>query len=316
MFVDFDFVKNSSIELIELIKEERDVEVCKSKILDLWRSLDTLEEDSSVLLVDRSFDSTDQSLLYLLVHHLVENDCLDVVEQFQKEYSSDYLNRLVYDHKLYRTILKDIKNNNFLSLQAFIDQNSGESYILKYYIAIYKFLTCSNQKDSLAILFNEVSLYSKNMANVSKKYLKHLIFKDNIEESISYIKMVLENLFVREYSKLKLTNEYDFLKDLFLVGSSAYKQLQGITVTNIDEDDNILPVEIKLPKGCNYHSLFVCPVLKVLCGEDNKPVLLSCNHVISLNAANVLLKFGNSDTFKCPYCPEMCSSKSILILEL
>lgn len=300
-------LRDETIELIELIKIKKDVEENKNKIIDLWKAQENLPLNNTLSLFDKPFKGTEQTVLYLIVQFLLKNNCLEEFDCSRNE----YLKKLKHDHLEYKRISDDLVNKRFESLENFIDQNPVGNH-LKFYFSIYKFLTCDNIKDSLAILLKDVSQHMKSMP--TKGFLKQLVFRDT--QILNYVKSILEDLFVKEYCRLKMTSEYNYLEDILTVGNSTFQQMQGVTISNFDQEENVLPMEIKLPKGYNYHSLFICPVLKVLCTDENKPVLLNCNHVISLNAANVLSKFGSTETFKCPYCPEMCESKSTLILDL
>ncbi|KAI9829994.1 MAG: hypothetical protein M1826_005167 [Phylliscum demangeonii] len=64
--------------------------------------------------------------------------------------------------------------------------------------------------------------------------------------------------------------------------------------------ENELPVEIPLPPGFHFHSIFVCPVSKEQSTEQNPPMMLPCCHVI---AQESLMRISKGTRFKCPYCP-------------
>jgi E3 ubiquitin-protein transferase RMND5 len=63
-----------------------------------------------------------------------------------------------------------------------------------------------------------------------------------------------------------------------------------------------LPVPLDLPREYQYHSVFVCPVLREQGSEENPPMLMPCGHVLSRQS---ILKLSKNSTraFKCPYCP-------------
>lgn len=311
------------MKLIGRIKNDTNVEENKSALIDLWRGLDCEGQPNENSLSEAfkgSYKHTEQTVLYLLVQFLSTNNCFDVLEEFQREFEGSkqnvcYLKNVIRDNLQFRDIMDDINNGRYESLEGFI-KGSKVSQTLMFYFSIYKFVTTTSERASLCVLTGEIAQYLKTMVGECKKFLRLLVFKENVLEMKTYVENVLKELFVIEYSKNKLFNNHNYLPDILYVGSTAFDQLKKASFTVIDKEDNTLPVEIKLPKGFNYHSLFVCPVLKTLCVDDNKPVLLNCNHVISLNAANVLSKFGASENFKCPYCPEMCSYKSLLVLDL
>jgi E3 ubiquitin-protein transferase RMND5 len=64
-----------------------------------------------------------------------------------------------------------------------------------------------------------------------------------------------------------------------------------------------LPVPLDLPKEYQFHSVFICPVLREQVSEKNPPMLMACGHVLSKQS---ILKLSKNSTraFKCPYCPQ------------
>jgi hypothetical protein len=63
-----------------------------------------------------------------------------------------------------------------------------------------------------------------------------------------------------------------------------------------------LPVPVELDREFQFHSIFVCPVLKEQSTDENPPMLMQCGHVLCKQSINKMSKNG-SKTFKCPYCP-------------
>lgn len=61
-----------------------------------------------------------------------------------------------------------------------------------------------------------------------------------------------------------------------------------------------LPVEIPLPVGYQFHSVFVCPVSKEQSTDLNPPLMIPCGHVV---ASESLQQLSRNTRFKCPYCP-------------
>lgn len=63
-----------------------------------------------------------------------------------------------------------------------------------------------------------------------------------------------------------------------------------------------LPVPVDLGRELQFHSIFVCPVLREQGSDENPPMLMPCGHVLSKQS---IVKLSKSSTraFKCPYCP-------------
>ncbi|KAL1408174.1 hypothetical protein Q8F55_004979 [Vanrija albida] len=72
-----------------------------------------------------------------------------------------------------------------------------------------------------------------------------------------------------------------------------------------------LPMEVPLPSGRQYHSVFVCPVSKEQTTETNPPKMLQCGHVIAQDSFNRMLAKGapSRRPVKCPYCPQETSQQ-------
>ncbi|EOB12219.1 RMD5-like protein [Nosema bombycis CQ1] len=265
-----------------------------------------------------------------------------------------FIKNCINDHLDFKNIINDLNNKDYSSLDLFI-KNNPVDIPLKFYFSILFFLNSESPLDQISILLRNVSplmhemhknekrevneirshKYDRNnhfdhdhdfthkphnndfLFKECKKFLKFIIFKKDSKIK-NQVDLNLKSLFINEFSRIKFYINNDFLNKILIVGQSSFNQLKGVNTLNLGEnsEENILPIEIKLPKGYNYHSLFVCPVLKVLCGDDNPPVVLKCNHVISLQAADILSNFESHENFKCPYCPEMCNNKEIVRIEL
>ncbi|EMS46645.1 Protein RMD5-like protein A [Triticum urartu] len=63
-----------------------------------------------------------------------------------------------------------------------------------------------------------------------------------------------------------------------------------------------LPVPIDIGPEFQYHSVFVCPVLREQSSDENPPMLMPCGHAVSKQSIMKLSK-SSSRPFKCPYCP-------------
>lgn len=74
-------------------------------------------------------------------------------------------------------------------------------------------------------------------------------------------------------------------------------------VGGVWSERNELPIEINLGSEMRFHSMFTCPILKHPTNEQNPPMKLKCNHVISKDAMAKLVR-GTNNLLKCPYCPK------------
>ncbi|KAH8486446.1 hypothetical protein H0E87_025454 [Populus deltoides] len=73
-----------------------------------------------------------------------------------------------------------------------------------------------------------------------------------------------------------------------------------------------LPVPVELDREFQFHSIFVCPVLKEQSTDENPPMLMQCGHVLCKQSINKMSKNG-SKTFKCPYCPSDIDSTQYIL---
>ncbi|XP_059171342.1 E3 ubiquitin-protein ligase RMND5A-like [Physella acuta] len=91
---------------------------------------------------------------------------------------------------------------------------------------------------------------------------------------------------------------------------SIRQVMQSRQVAGVWSSKEELPVEIDLGQDYRFHSIFACPILRQQSTEQNPPMRLTCGHVISKDALHKLV-VGNSNRFKCPYCPvEMTTSET------
>ncbi|KAM0677474.1 hypothetical protein BDAP_001975 [Binucleata daphniae] len=135
---------------------------------------------------------------------------------------------------------------------------------------------------------------------------------------IEYRKKLMRQLY-NDFSLVKSLPQFDALELLVKAGTDAIPKL--VRASDVFEQYNInyqfggeLPVDLEVP--VKYHSLFICPVMKMFCGNDNPPIRLNCGHVISRGAVERISKDNRFVVFKCPYCPHDSKTNDVRELKL
>lgn len=316
---DFECLRDQTINLLEELKNSKNQETLKEKISALWKNIpiSNIEKEDSITLYKWDYNYSKEATIYMIIYHLYNIGCDNIVETFYNEYSGDhkkYLNICINNYKEFVYYTNKFKENDFM-LKNFINQ-IGVSEELIFAYNILRFLESKNLKQSIKELQQTLSPIITNFSEELKEYLKCLVLPQYTNILKKDVKLKIQHLFIKDFCNLRDFVNGDFLPIVFEQGCIGFNFLSKHEHAFKNFEDIILPVEIPLGKKKQYHSLFVCPVIKEVCSEENKPVLLECNHVISSSAANILSKYGAVDVFKCPYCPEMSGYEKILKLEL
>ena len=85
-------------------------------------------------------------------------------------------------------------------------------------------------------------------------------------------------LIVKQYCSYNKISAEPCLQRLQEVSKIALPKLAAIRKLLLKNEAE-LPISIELP--LNYHNVFVCPVNREPCSPEDKPMLLTCGHVIS-----------------------------------
>ena len=111
-----------------------------------------------------------------------------------------------------------------------------------------------------------------------------------------------KQLLVASYCKEKRVSAEPCLERLYEAGGIAMKTLQPLRKMLVEcGAGQELPISIDLP--FNFHNVFVCPVNREPCSVENKPMLLTCGHVISRHALDRIAPGVRPAKFKCYTCP-------------
>ncbi|RVD90786.1 protein RMD5 like protein [Tubulinosema ratisbonensis] len=316
-----DFFKKT-YELIDELKNNQSDEKMKELEI-LWRSniVSVKNPQINILL----HNPKEKALLtQSLLHYFLEEDEKMATVYFSELQPSlsykerTFLKNFIKNYKSIKEIKEEIKNNKFTKLDKFLKSNPffKEKLDLEYETNKLKFYNLFKTDKKEAILF---------LRKEMNKFILHEMYREDLR---NFLLTMLEsngldlndrviNILNRDSSLVYDMPIRSFLKELFLSGKKSLPILRDATNTFSDvELKSLLEKEtlIRLPLTELYHSVFVCPVLKNACDAFNLPCLLECGHVISQNAITQITKTGNKASFKCPYCPALCSSDKSKLL--
>lgn len=218
-----------------------------------------------------------------------------------------------------KEIIKGIKCDNFEPLSHFISENESKDDLFFAYQTISFLSICKEKSSKEAVLYARNNVFINGLDSTKNKY--YLEFK-------KYLPLIV--------LRTDLLKQYNLLKQKLIMGvKNKFISLYGITSNNIfvdlletgtnnmssllnfdwaPENENELPIELSVRS--KYHSMFICPILKVFCENDNPPMRLKCGHVISKYAVDRLVKDKHLASFKCPYCPCDCTIEDIKKINL
>ncbi|WUR04988.1 E3 ubiquitin-protein ligase RMD5 [Vairimorpha necatrix] len=314
---DFDFenLRSQTNALLEELKHSKNQEVLKEKITSLWKNIpsENIQKENEI----KTYKYSEETTLYMIIYHLFSTNNEDVVNTFSNEYHAKFRKFILFcinNYKEFVCYTNKFKEDDF-NMQNFVNQ-LGISDDLIFYYNIYLFLTNCDTSSCIKNLRLTINKISSSYLSELKEYLKCLVFPKYLECKKQKVKLKLEYIFKKEFCKLRDFINGDFLPIVFKQGSYGYKLLQENKFMLNNFEDNVMPIEIPIINTRQFHSLFVCPVIKEVCCDENNPVLLECNHVISSSAANILSKYGSMNVFKCPYCPEMSGYEKMIKLNL
>lgn len=159
--------------------------------------------------------------------------------------------------------------------------------------------------------FDEISQLMNALNYIGKWELSPY---DSVIESMTYNK--LASLFTEEFcSLLGLSPESPLYLSITAGMHSVpiFTKMQTMMKSQVTggwTSEDILPVDVPLPRQFNFHPIHVCPVSKEETHESNPPMLLPCNHVVGKDSLISLSEGDYEHPFKCPYCPVMVTFNS------
>ncbi|CAD25332.1 hypothetical protein [Encephalitozoon cuniculi GB-M1] len=294
----------------------------EADLVGLWKSLlseDCRPAEFDVQVGNQIYPNSTQTVTYLVVYYLLENNCADVVERLISETKDgkDEIIKIRDGYVKFKKVISQISEDSTFLLEEFLEGYPSKE--LELYLVSHEFLLLIHKgryDEALRLCFKKLRSFVPTYIQDVKPLLRFLVNPTNIQEALKKSRSKLIEKFKSKYIEMNGMPNRCYLRELFETGTSAFLQLSTSGSLLFDKDDSTLPMEIKIEKGRNYHSLFICPVLKTLCVDENIPVMLECGHVISLEAASVLSQEGVLNSFKCPYCPEMSKYENILRLRI
>ncbi|TBU01494.1 hypothetical protein CWI37_0696p0040 [Hamiltosporidium tvaerminnensis] len=224
-------------------------------------------------------------------------------------------------------MVNELKNGKFEKIEKFIEENKNllRGKDLLFYYNCLQFITFTRNKwYKRGIIFARENLKEYFMSRQFNKRVKRLMCILSGTDYEVYWKYYLEKIVEQvcvDFCYLKNYPGTNILDILFRNGKNVFPELVQASanyfkqsVVTVDEEE--IPVQVSVTEDGKFHSQFVCPVLKVLCENDNLPSLLECGHVISSKAVSKLSKNNTFVCFKCPYCPQESRTENIVTIRL
>ncbi|KAF7682612.1 LisH domain-containing protein C29A3.03c [Astathelohania contejeani] len=304
-----------------------EIENIKESITSIWKREYTkyktrqpMEDDITIL--QSKYNHSEDTVLYLITHYFLDNN-ININTLFaelkERNYNCQMLEDLKRKHELYKKICCGINKGDYNNLDVFIKENKLEDSELAFCHNVLQYLKGLDDRTS------SIAFCAKKLFSFKEKYMQEvrtllvlLVYGKNESVENRYLGRCLD-LFKKEYCKATQFPWRNVIYDLFEIGSISLTPLikgSELYTANDINDENEIPVELPIKSEHKYHSLFICPVLKTVCGEDNPPILLSCGHVISYIAVMKLSRNGTMPRHKCPYCPQECTKEENVCIKL
>lgn len=309
--------------------------------LKLFENIDKIIEDSSqdpTILID------DFKIVYneikkeipseysiTNIQYNIENSLLnDLIVQNTLINGSDVLNDLSPEiaKKYYylKEIIKSVRHKKLGRLKEFVmEYKIGTELTFLYHELNVLHSILNNEHEKVIPYIREHFVKEKKVNNQiglsvsdhKEKVKRLLTFLVLPKKAAKYYNIVVNATIMQikhDFSdKLGIAN-FACLDVLFAGGSDSIEQLLKMTNVEAEQFGDCLPIDLNIKT--KYHSIFICPILKTFCGDENPPMRLVCGHVISNEAVVRLSKNRSILSFKCPYCPNDCRLSDIKQLHL
>uniref|UniRef100_UPI00358F9131 E3 ubiquitin-protein transferase RMND5A isoform X2 n=1 Tax=Myxine glutinosa TaxID=7769 RepID=UPI00358F9131 len=306
----------------KLASDHKDIHGSVSKV---GKAIDrNYETDVSSVAMEGVFNSSERQQLLnrVLVEHLLRQGMLDVAETLSQEAGLPIdakqkepfveLNRIL--EALRQHDLRPALEWAVINRERLLTQNSSLEFKLHRLFFIQLLAGGSmRQQEALEYARNFQPFASQHQQDIQVLMGSLMYLRQGIQAS-PYVHLLDSNqwaeicdLFTRDACSLLGLSVESPLSVTFSAGCIALPSLINIKAvieqrqcTGVWNQKDELPIEVDLGRGCWYHSVFACPILRQQTTDSNPPMRLVCGHIISRDALNKLV---NGNKLKCPYCP-------------
>eukprot|EP00752_Nemacystus_decipiens_P006278 g5661.t1 len=272
--------------------------------------------------VRRTPPLNEKALHTAIITHLYRRGAFRAAAKFSEDSAAsippDTSSQLVEMHG----VLEALDKQNLAPAERWFEKRrtalEGVGSTLEFQLARLRFLRFLKSADPQQM--REGMLYARQrLRPVSKGHdrefqelMGSLVFSGNLETS-PYSHLLSSSLWARakesvavDGSRVSGLSRESILSVAFRAGVLALPTLikmAAVVRGSNQEWDGMqeLPLEVPLPAGLRYHSMFSCPVTREPSTLDNPPVLLKCGHAVLRSSVSRLAR--NGSRFKCPTCP-------------
>ncbi|CAM9290288.1 unnamed protein product [Scytosiphon promiscuus] len=289
----------------------------------------------SVESVRRAPSLNEQALHTAIITHLYRRGAFGAAERFSEDsvasIPAETSSQLVEIHG----VLEALDKQNLAPAERWFEKRrtalEGVGSSLEFQLARLRFLRYLKSADPQQR--REAMLYARerlrpvaggHMRELQQELMGSLLWSGNLEAS-PYRHLLSPGLWARvkeavavDGSRVSGLSRESILSVAFRAGVLALPTLVKMAAVvrgSNQEWDGMeeLPLEVPLPPGLRYHSMFSCPVTREPSSLENPPVLLKCGHAVLRSSVSRLPR--NGSRFKCPTCPmEQTESETVALI--
>lgn len=328
------YIKNLK-NLNKFIENEQNnmnnLELTKRKILEEFEKLILVEKSKIVNLSNIKFLTkyTENKKIFntILLDSLLRKDYKNQVFEKSSLFLKELIEKYKKDENFYKNYVekfyilqKMIKLDDIDFIENFFKENYCSFYDKKSYKRFYIYCFVTNKDkdfESVTDLVDKIiSETNPKIKTILKKYNIQKIM--NIPTNTSKLRSKLINEIKLDFEKVYKIPRHNHYKILKKISKNSVKSLLktsvGLKYDEIVDENNELEFPINLEGKFLKHSVYICPITKEICVENNCPAMLKCNHVISNKAVEMIL--SDKDKVKCPFCPKVTNLSEVRIMKI